>query len=94
MIMTKEEFAKTYRKIFEENNDLLADIDGTSAIYDIPTVRSIVDCLNNNEIDEIQDTLLDLKEYFNKHYDPEDPDCASELRRIELLLTALENLNS
>ena len=46
--------------------------------------------LVNHDTKIWKDLLFDIKDYLNAHYDDEDPDCASALHEVELLLAYLK----
>ena len=89
--MTIQEFAKSYHKLIAHQQDLLADMMGTMQDVYVPTESDIIKDLKNKDIDEIRENLLDLYHYYDNIYDPEDPDCATMLQKIEDLLEFLDN---
>ena len=89
--MTIREFAKIYRKLVINCKETLASIKDTFQDIYIPQITEIINDIKAKDIDEYRETLLDLRDYYNMHYDDQDPDEAALLKEIEELLYFINN---
>lgn len=94
---SNEDFAEKYRAFLIEMADTEANIYNMSSreiIDDIPTKNGIISDIINYRTGDMIDGLLDIKEYYNDHYDNEDPDCTTTIRKCELFINFLKNLDN
>ena len=94
---SNEDFAEKYRAFLIEMADTEANIYNMSSreiIDDIPTKNGIISDIVNYRTGDMIDGLLDIKEYYNDHYDNEDPDCTITIHKCELFINFLKNLDN
>jgi len=92
-VSSNEEFAEQYRKFMLEMADTLANIYNQShneAIQDIPTKNEIIDMIVNHDTGTLREELTEIKVYYRERYDDQDPDCAANIHKCEILLDYLK----
>lgn len=92
-ISNNEEFADSYIKLCKDLLNIQADMYNTSIKnICIDTKSDVLFMITNKDTGTIRDLLIDMKHYYNERYDLEDPDNASIIHDIDILLDYIKLL--